>query len=113
LVEGRGYNPDGSVGFNALGIISFDPAAQRYSIHSYAMGLAGDFPFKPTASGYEWETPAGPGAVIRYAATIADGAFREVGFYVAGDAPPRQIFEMNLKRVGDTSWPAADPVPMQ
>src|SRR4051812_22663049 len=26
VLEGRGYNEDGSVGFNAFGIISFDPA---------------------------------------------------------------------------------------
>ncbi|MDB5721997.1 MAG: hypothetical protein JWP15_2615, partial [Alphaproteobacteria bacterium] len=26
---------------------------------------------------------------------------------------PLQIFEMNLKRVGDTGWPAANPVPMR
>jgi hypothetical protein len=113
VIEGRGYNADGSTGFNALGIISFDPSAQRYSIHSYAQGRAGDFPFRPNEHGYEWETPAGPGAKIRYTATVANGAFRETGFYVAGDSSPRQIFEMNLKRVGDTDWPAANPVPMK
>jgi hypothetical protein len=113
VIEGRGYNADGSVGFNALGIISYDPAAQSYKLHSHALGREGDFPFRASASGYEWEVPAGPGATIRYTATVADGAYREIGFYVAGNAPPRQIFEMNLKRVGDTSWPAADPVPMR
>jgi hypothetical protein len=113
VMEGRGYNADGSVGFNAFGILSFDPATNRYSLTSWAQGRAGVFPFRVTADGYAWEIPAGPGAVIRYTATIGDGTLREVGHYVAGDAPPRQIFEMNLRRVADTDWPAGDPVPMR
>jgi hypothetical protein len=113
VIEGRGYNADGSVGFNALGIISFNPATRAYTMTSWAQGNAGAFPIRPTADGYEWEIPAGSGATIRYAATIRDGTLREVGFLAAGDAPPRQIFEMNLRRVGDTDWPAGAPVPMR
>jgi hypothetical protein len=112
VMEGRGYNADGSVGFNALGILSFDPTTNSYSLSSWAQGRSGVFPFRVTADGYAWEIPAGPGAIIRYTATIRDGTLREIGEYVAGDAPPRQIFEMNLRRVADTSWPAGDPVPM-
>lgn len=113
VIEGRGYMANGSVGFNALGVISFDPAANAYTMTSWAQGHAGAFPIRPTADGYVWELPAGPGAVIRYTATIRDGTLREVGHRIAGDAPPVQIFEMNLRRVGDTAWPAADPVPMR
>jgi len=111
VIEGRGYNADASVGFNALGIISFEPATKSYTIRSYALGHAGDFSIRPTADGYEWEIPAGPGAVIRYTATIRDGTLHEVGDRIVADRPPLRIFEMNLKRVGDTSWPSADPVP--
>lgn len=113
VIEGRSYLPDGSVGFNAFGTISYNPATSAYSLHSYAMGYAGDFPLKLEADGYSWEQPAGPGAVVRYRATIGGGAWKEVGFRVPDAGPPVQIFEMNLKRVGDTSWPAADPVPMK
>jgi len=113
VIEGRGYNEDGSVGFNALGIISFNPATRAYSMTSWAQGHAGAFPIRPTADGYEWEIPAGPGATIRYAATIRDGTLREVGYRIAGDAPPQQIFEMNLRRIGDTDWPAGGAVPMR
>lgn len=63
-----------------------------------------------TADGYAWEVPAGP-ATIRYVATIKDGTLREVGDRVVADKPPFRIFEMELKRVGDTSWPAGAPVP--
>ena len=111
VVEGHGYLPDGSTGFNALGIISFDPGTGAYTLHSYAQGYAGDFPLRLTDTGYVWEVPAGPGAVIRYTATIGNNHWREVGERIAGAGPPMQIFEMNLIRVGDTHWPAGDPVP--
>src|SRR5437762_10690642 len=38
VIEGRGYNADGTVGFNAFGIISYDPATHAYNLHSHAMG---------------------------------------------------------------------------
>lgn len=113
VIEGRAYNPDGSVGFNAFGIVSYDPARKAYSLRSYAMGRSGDFPLEVRPDGYVWQTPAGPGAIIRYTATIRNGAWREVGERIAGAAKPVQIFEMNLKRVGDSRWPAGDPVPMK
>jgi hypothetical protein len=111
VIEGHGYLPDGTSGFNALGIISFDPGTGGYILHSYAQGYSGDFPLRLTDTGYVWEIPGGPGAVIRYTATIGDNHWREVGERIAGTAPPTQIFEMNLTRVGDTGWPAGDPVP--
>lgn len=113
MVEGHGYLPDGSTGFNALGIISFDPGTNAYTLHSYAQGYAGDFPLRVTDTGYVWEVPGGPGTIIRYTATIGDGHWREIGERIVGDGVPLQIFEMNLIRVGDTSWPAGDPVPMR
>ena len=43
---------------------------------------------------------------IRYTAVIKDGAWREVGDQIAPGKEPARFFEMNLKRVGDTDWPA-------
>lgn len=113
VIEGRGYEADGRVGFNAFGIVSFDPVTKRYSLRSYALGYAGDFKFTPTAEGYDWEVPAGPNVVVKYSATIKDGTLREVGDRVVPDRPPLRIFEMELKRIGDSSWPAGDAVPMK
>lgn len=48
VLEGKGYNPDGSVGFNAFAIISYDPATKAYVLHSYAGGRVGDFPLVPS-----------------------------------------------------------------
>ncbi|MFO0875376.1 MAG: hypothetical protein U0575_15595 [Phycisphaerales bacterium] len=106
VIEGRGYDADGTVAFNALGIISFKPQEHAYSMRSYAMGMSGDFALKPTADGYVWEIPAGP-MTIRYTAVVKDGAWHEVGDRILPDKEPVRFFEMTLKRVGDTDWPGA------
>lgn len=111
VVEGRGYRADGSLGFNAFGIISYDVATKKYAMRSWAMGRSGEFAITPTAEGYVWETPAGPGAVIRYTATVKGDSFRETGDRIVEGRPPQRIFEMDLKRLGDTAWPAGDAVP--
>ena len=113
VIEGRGYDVDGKVTFHAFGTISYDVAKKAYTLHSYAQGNAGDFPLTVTADGYIWEIPAGPSAIIRYTATIKDGAWREVGDRIVSGKEPVRFFEMNLKRVGDTDWPAAGAVPMK
>ena len=105
VIEGRGYDPDGKVTFNAFGTISYNAATRAYTLHSYAQGQVGDFVLTPTADGYTWEIPAGP-MMIRYTAVIKDGAWREVGDRIMPGKEPVRFFEMNLKRVGDTSWPA-------
>jgi len=111
VIEGRGYADDGTVRFNAFGVISYDVAKKAYSIHSHAQGLRGDFAFTPTSDGYSWEISAGPGATIRYTATIRDGELHEVGDRIVAGREPQRIFDMRLRRVGDTDWPAAGAVP--
>ena len=110
VIEGRGYAADGSVSFNAFGIVSFDAAKEAYSMRSYAMGRAGDFALTPTADGYVWEIPMGP-ITVRYTATIKNGEWHEVGDRVAKGQEPVRFFEMTLKRVGDTDWPTGTPIP--
>jgi len=113
VIEGRGYEEDGSIGFNAFGIISFDPATKKYSVRSYALGRHGDFPFTPTPDGYAWEVPAGPNAVIKYRGTIKGDTLVEIGHFHAADRPPVQVFEMNLKRLGNSDWPAGQAIPQR
>ncbi len=60
VIEGRGYDPDGKVTFNAFGTISFNPATKVYTLHSHAMGNVGDFVLTLTPDGYTWDIPAGP-----------------------------------------------------
>lgn len=110
VIEGRGYGADGKVGFNAFAVISYSPEKRGFVMHSYAMGHVGDFALTPTADGFVWEIPAGP-MTIRYTAVIKDGTWREVGDRIVPGKDPVRFFEMNLKRVGDTSWPAAGAIP--
>ena len=107
VVEGKSFEPDGQpAAFNAFGIMSYDPMRKAYAFHSYAQGRAGDFPLEVTPNGYAWSIAAGP-MKIRYTATYANGTWREVGEMTRPDGGTTQIFEMNLKRIGDTDWPLA------
>ena len=110
VIEGRGYADDGGVRFNALGIVSFDPATSGYTMHSHALGRVGDFAFVPTADGYRWEIPL-PSGRIRYVATVGADELYEVGDLVLEGRAPVRIFEMRLKRIGSTEWPAGGAVP--
>lgn len=112
VIEGRGYEADGTVAFNAFGVVSFDPAKKAYGMRSHAQGQSGDFVFTPTPDGYAWEIPAGP-MTIRYTATIKDGVLHEVGDRIVPGKDPVRFFEMTLTRVGDTDWPAGGAVPMK
>ncbi len=109
VIEGRGYEPDGKVTFNAFGIISYNPAKRVYTLRSYAQGQVGDFVLTPTADGFMWEIPVGA-MTIRYTAVIKDGTWREVGDRIMPGKEPVRFFEMNLKSVGDTNWPAGGTV---
>jgi hypothetical protein len=110
VIEGRGYEADGRVSFNAFGTISYDPRTRAYNLRSHAQGMVGDFVIKPTADGYTWDIPMGP-VTMRYTATIKDGVLKEVGDRVEAGKEPTRVFEMELKRVGDTTWPAEGAIP--
>lgn len=110
VIEGKGYEPDGKVAFNAFATISFDPARRVYNLRTYAMGNSGDFALTPTADGYIWEIPAGP-MTIRYTVVIRDGKWHEVGDRIVPGKEPVRFMEMSLARIGDTDWPAAGAVP--
>jgi len=106
VIEGRGYDPDGTVTFNAFATISFNQSTGAYTMRSYAQGNVGDFEIQPTKDGFEWEIPAGP-MKIHYTAVVKDGTWREVGDRISPGKEPVRFFEMNLKRIGDTDWPSA------
>lgn len=105
VVEGRGYDAAGQTVFNALGIISYDPVRRTYSMHANASGYGGNFPLELRPDGFSWSQPAGPGATIRYTATVRDGEWHEFGERVAEGAPPVRVIEMRLRRIGDSAWP--------
>lgn len=110
VIEGRGYQADGTVGFNAFAIMSYDAAKKAFSMRSYAVGRAGDFPVTVTADGFTWDHAMGP-ITIRYTATIKNGEWHEVGERIATGQDPVRFMEMTLTRIGDTDWPAGGAVP--
>lgn len=112
VIEGRAYQPDGTVAFNAFATISYDPARRAYTFHSYAQGNMGDFALTPAADGFVWEIPGGP-MTIRYTATVKDGKWHEVGDRIVPGRDPVRFFEMTLQRIGDATWPEAGAVPQK
>jgi hypothetical protein len=110
VIEGRGFNADGTTGFNAFAVVSWNQHTSKYEIRSYAQGQSGTFDLTLTADGYVWQVPAGPDATMKFTATISGTKWREVGEYVAAGKPPMPMFEMNLERVGETDWPLATPI---
>lgn len=111
VVEGHSYGANGETAFNAFGIISYDPVRRTYSMHSYAMGYAGDFPLTVRPDGYSWAQPAGPGGPVHYTATFRGDEWVEIGERAVDGAPPVRTFEMRLRRIGPTEWPGAGAVP--
>jgi hypothetical protein len=77
LVEGRGHDASGKAVFNAFAVISYEPEKRVYVMRSYAMGRSGDFPLNVRPDGFDWSHPAGPGATMRYTATIRNGEWVE------------------------------------
>lgn len=113
VVEGRGYEADGRIGFNALGVISFEPATGGFSIRTFAQGREGVYPLTLIEGGVVWEIPIGPRMVIRHTATIGNGRWHEISDLIAEGRPPLRVAELDLRRVGDSDWPAAGAVPMR
>lgn len=109
LIEGRSYNADGTTAFNALAVLSWDDAAGRYMMRSYANGQAIDVPLEGDANGFRWVVPS-RGGEIRYETRLVDGEWIETGDYVMPGREPMRVIELRLRRIGDTGWPSADPV---
>lgn len=110
VIEGRGYEADGSTNFNAFAVISYNPDRMTYSIRSYTSGWVGDYPMTPTDTGFTWEVQAGPDMKMSYVATVKDGVWTEIGTRIPKNGPPVKFIEFTVKRHGAATWPAAGAV---
>ncbi|MBM4013509.1 MAG: hypothetical protein FJ293_00890 [Planctomycetes bacterium] len=52
VIAGRGHEADGSVSFNALGVLYFDPDQKALRMRSWTQGRTGEFPVTRTATGF-------------------------------------------------------------
>jgi hypothetical protein len=109
VVEGKGYDANGAVVFNAVGIIA-PTSGGGYEMRSWTLEREGSFPIEVEGGKVSWEFPAGPGAIVRYEAALVDGKWVEVGHRIAEGRPPLEIMRMELSRIGDNDWPAAGAV---
>jgi hypothetical protein len=109
VIEGRGFTEDGSMPFNALAILSFDPGSGSYSMRSYAQGRSGDFPVVVTDDGMEWTIEAGPMKIV-YSAAIDGDTWTEVGDRIMPNGDTVRFFESTMTRIGDTDWPTGGAV---
>lgn len=109
VIEGRTGGRDDAAAFNAFAVVSWDDAADRYTLRSYANGQAGDFAMTASPDGFSWTVPS-RGGEIRYVTTFRDGEWREVGDFVLPGREPMRVIELRLRRRGDTDWPAGEPV---
>lgn len=105
LVEGKGYMPDGSVGFNALGVIA-RTAEGCYELRSWTLESAGTFPIEVDGTRYVWNIPT-PAGTVRYEGSFDGRTWRETGHLIREGQPPLETFRMELERVDDAGWPAA------
>ncbi len=112
VIEGRGYTADGTQRFNAFAVLSYSPQTDKYNFRSYAQGYSGDFPLEVRPDGFTWSIRAGP-ATIRYTATVKDAVWTEVGERIVEGQPAVRTFEMTLRRIGSTDWPAAGAIQPQ
>lgn len=113
VLNGLGYRADGSFGYQALGVIAYDPRTRSYSLTAWSMGSARVFPLEVTEDGFRWETTAADGTSIRYRALIRAGEWHEVGERVSASGAVTRVTEIRMRRIGDSAWPAGSPVPMQ
>ncbi len=110
VIEGCGYDDDGKKVFNAMAAIAYDAESRELVMRSHAEGRVGNFVIDARDDGFSWELPAGPNK-IRYTAKIENNEWFEYGELSIPGRDPIRVFEMRLKKLGQTDWPATGAVP--
>ena len=101
LVEGLGRDAkSGSIVHDALAVISYDDANQKYAFTSWAgAGRSGAFEAKVGPNRLEWGMKSGP-ATVRYTIVLNDkGEWFETGERSMDGATWTKFFEMTLQKV--------------
>jgi hypothetical protein len=106
VVEGTGRSVDasgtpGAVVYEALGVISYDPATERHYVDAFTDGRHVRTEVTPTADGLEWGFDAG-GRRVRYVVRIDEaGRWVETGHVMLGPDRWVPFVELTVERKAD------------
>lgn len=112
MVEGRGYEEDGTLSFNVVSLITYEPAKGVYMMRSYSGGgRASDHPLKVTANGFSWEQKSGAKLTNRHEVTVKNGVWTETATRVpAADGKaagePEVYVSFAARRLREAGWPS-------
>jgi hypothetical protein len=108
LMEGHGVAPDPETGgqvtvHNALGLVSYDPGAERYLLRAInRQGLTIDVAPEVDEGRLVWGFEAPRAGRFRYTVTLdKEGRWHEIGEINREGDTWTQFFEMTLTRTGD------------
>lgn len=106
--EGRSFGPDGAVALNGFTVVQHDPATGRTSLRLQYGGRIYDHALTVVPDGYDFIIrPPGENMELRYKVRVVNGVWTEEGVRHAPGVEPMPYFNMELRRVGDSDWPAA------
>ena len=80
-------------------------------MHSHAQGIVGDFAFVADRRRLSLGDSRWAGGDDPLRRDHPHGELHEVGDRIVAGREPLRIFDMRLKRIGATDWPAAGAVP--
>jgi hypothetical protein len=107
MIEAKGYESDGRLSFDVLRIISYEPETKTYAMRSYQSGRTRDHELSLTDNGFAWESESGNGAMVRYEASVKNGAWTETATRMPSRGEPETYVEVKMKRLRSSGWPQA------
>jgi hypothetical protein len=105
VIEVRGYEADGRLGFNALRMISYEPESKAYIMRSYQGGSARDYPVEATATGLSWQIQTRDDGTIRYETSVKNGVWTETATRIPAKGEKETYLTISMKRARATTWP--------
>lgn len=104
IIEGRGYDANGELAFNAVAMITYDAMADEFVMTTTARGFAGRPWLEVGEESFKWGISGGS-FTFTYETELVDGVWSEDGFLQIGEAPRNKFLELRVERIGETTWP--------
>lgn len=98
-IRGKGFNEDGEIIHDALGIIYYEPERNKYLMDAFlASGQHTLAEIEITPSGMNWSFRTEQGATISYEIEIIDDTWTEKGYYSPDGVKKFPFIEFSLTR---------------